>query len=255
VVVADEIKDLLVKGNELFDQKNFRRGPGPLPGILTKYPEAYPIFRNVGNCYFAQEKAIRFGDRMVMNTHFPPYPSRAFDNLAEGFRLFGGAEQRRLYSVTWAVTNRCPFDCWHCYNAGRSQEDLDLRTLARVAGELREMGAVMVTLTDPTARPAAALRGLQQQYRRLKQELLQVGLVALGTITPRTITKRDPQDQRRKKTYGPYYQWTYKVRGKTVTVNLTKDQAIEFRKAIQNQRSSNHNDQCRARDDPNRSRV
>ena len=80
------------------------------------------------------------------------------------------------------------------------------------------------------------VRNLQEQYRRLKQEVLQVGLVALGTISPRTITRRDPKDMRRKKTYGPYYQWTYKVHGKTVTVNLTRNQAGEFRKAIANQR-------------------
>jgi len=80
------------------------------------------------------------------------------------------------------------------------------------------------------------VRSLQKQYRQLKEEVVQIGLVALGTITPRTITRRDPEDKRKKKSYGPYYQWTYKVKGKTVTVNLTKDQALEFRKAIDNQR-------------------
>jgi hypothetical protein len=80
------------------------------------------------------------------------------------------------------------------------------------------------------------VRSLQDQYRRLKEDVVQIGLIALGTITPRTITRPDPEDKRRKKTYGPYYQWTYKVQGKTVTVNLTKEQAVEFRKAIANQR-------------------
>jgi hypothetical protein len=80
------------------------------------------------------------------------------------------------------------------------------------------------------------VRSLQEKYRRLKQELAQVGLIALGTITPRTITRPDPQNRRREKTYGPYYQWTYKVRGKTVTVNLTQKQIVEFQKAIDNQR-------------------
>jgi len=80
------------------------------------------------------------------------------------------------------------------------------------------------------------VRSLQEQYRRLKEGVVQIGLIALGTITPRTITRRNPEDKRRKKTYGPYYQWTYKLQGKTVTVNLTKDQAVEFRKAIDNQR-------------------
>jgi len=80
------------------------------------------------------------------------------------------------------------------------------------------------------------VRGLQEQYRRLKEKVAQVGLIALGTITPRTITRPDPQNRRREKTYGPYYQWTYKAQGKTVTVNLTKQQAVEFQKAINNQR-------------------
>ena len=77
---------------------------------------------------------------------------------------------------------------------------------------------------------------MQNQYRRLKEEVVRIGLIALGTITPRLITRPDPEDKRRKKTYGPYYQWTYKLQGKTVTVNLTKEQAVEFRKAIDNQR-------------------
>jgi hypothetical protein len=80
------------------------------------------------------------------------------------------------------------------------------------------------------------VRSLQNQYRRLIEEVGRIGLIALGTITPRLITRPDPEDKRRKKTYGPYYQWTYKLQGKTVTVNLTKEQAVEFRKAIDNQR-------------------
>lgn len=97
--------------------------------------------------YFSHEKAVRFGDRFVVNTHFPPYPSSAFDNLTEGFRRLGDANERRLYSVALAVTNRCMFNCWHCYNAGRSQQDLPVETLRSVVGELQELGAVMVTLT------------------------------------------------------------------------------------------------------------
>jgi hypothetical protein len=80
------------------------------------------------------------------------------------------------------------------------------------------------------------VHGLREKYGRLQEELAQVGLIALGTITPRTIVKPHPEDKRRKKIYGPYYQWTYKMQGKTVTVNLTKEQAVEFRKAIDNQR-------------------
>jgi MoaA/NifB/PqqE/SkfB family radical SAM enzyme/SAM-dependent methyltransferase len=93
--------------------------------------------------YFAGEKAVRFGDRWVINTHMPPYPGRAFDRMSGN--LLG--LQKRLYSVTLAVTNRCCFDCWHCYNAGRSQKDLPLATLVSLVSDLQQRGAVMVTLT------------------------------------------------------------------------------------------------------------
>jgi len=56
LVVTDEVKDLLGKGNGLFESKDYDAARAVFEEILVKYPEAYPIYRNVGNCYFAQEK-------------------------------------------------------------------------------------------------------------------------------------------------------------------------------------------------------
>ncbi len=97
--------------------------------------------------YLSQEKAVRFGNRFVINTHFPPFPSRAFDNLAEHFGVLGESRNRRLYSVTFGVTNRCRYHCWHCYNTARVNEDMPFGDIKKIAGELSEMGAVMVTLS------------------------------------------------------------------------------------------------------------
>ncbi|MBI4880196.1 MAG: methyltransferase domain-containing protein, partial [Planctomycetes bacterium] len=98
--------------------------------------------------YLAHEKAVDFDGRTVINSHFPPYPSRAFDTFTEHFFDFGvSGPTRRLFSVTLAVTNRCRFRCWHCYNSGRSQKDLPLETLRGVAAELQSLGAVCITLT------------------------------------------------------------------------------------------------------------
>jgi tetratricopeptide (TPR) repeat protein len=55
LVITDEIKDLLVKGNELFDKEDYDGALALYQDIVAKYPDAYPIYRNVGNCYFAQE--------------------------------------------------------------------------------------------------------------------------------------------------------------------------------------------------------
>lgn len=126
-----------MRGDEFFVQVSRR------PPFTRLHPTVAGFFKD----YFSKEKVVQFGDRFVVNTHFPPYPSRAFDQLAAGFHSLGDAAERRLYSVTLAVTNRCPYRCWHCYNAGRNQTDLPLETWRRLAPELQDLGAVMVTLT------------------------------------------------------------------------------------------------------------
>lgn len=56
LIITDEMKDLLTRGNELFDAKDYAGAMAVYQDILAKYPDAYPVHLNVGNCYFAQEK-------------------------------------------------------------------------------------------------------------------------------------------------------------------------------------------------------
>ncbi|MCX6905249.1 MAG: radical SAM protein [Verrucomicrobia bacterium] len=111
------------------------------PPFTRLHPKVAAFFKT----YLAHEKVVSFGDRYVANMNFPPYPGPAFESMAEEFSRIG--ETNRLYSVTLAVTNRCGYQCWHCYNAGRCQTDTPLPALARLARELQDRGAVMVTLT------------------------------------------------------------------------------------------------------------
>jgi len=77
---------------------------------------------------------------------------------------------------------------------------------------------------------------LQARFDRLKKRLLRLNPVLLGTITERRIERDDPKQPGEKKTYGPYFQWTFKRAGKTVTVNLTKGQAEAYGRAIRENR-------------------
>ena len=126
-----------MRGNEFF------REAAKQPPFSRLHPKIGVFFNN----YFANEKVIPLQGKYVINTQFPPYPSPAFDNLAEHFKQIGDQEHRQLYSVTLAITNRCNYHCWHCYNAGREQKDLSLSELAKVIKRIQELGAVMVTLT------------------------------------------------------------------------------------------------------------
>jgi tetratricopeptide (TPR) repeat protein len=56
LALTDDMKDILTRGNELFDKKDFAGALALFKDLLVKYPDAYPIYMNVGNCYFAQEQ-------------------------------------------------------------------------------------------------------------------------------------------------------------------------------------------------------
>ena len=126
-----------MKGDEFFRQIAAQ------PPFNRLSPQLAGFFKD----YFRQEKVISFGRQSVVNTHFPPFPSAAMDQLVSNFNALGDAVNRRLYSVTLAVTNRCHFHCWHCYNAGRCQTDIPLPILRRTISKLQDLGAVVVTLT------------------------------------------------------------------------------------------------------------
>lgn len=113
------------------------------PPFSRMHPQMAAFFKG----YLTHEKVTPFGDRFVLNTHFPPFPSPAFDQLAAQFDQIGDSTERHLHSVTFAVTNRCPYRCWHCYNAGRCQQDLPLDKLREVAAQLQDLGTVMVSLS------------------------------------------------------------------------------------------------------------
>jgi MoaA/NifB/PqqE/SkfB family radical SAM enzyme/ubiquinone/menaquinone biosynthesis C-methylase UbiE len=113
------------------------------PPFSKMHPQVAAFFKD----YLSNEKVMSFHDRSVLNTHFPPYPSRAFDNFAEHFSQIGEVSTRRLFSVTLGVTNRCNYNCWHCYNAGRSQEDIPLSAWKAVVTELQDLGVVRVALS------------------------------------------------------------------------------------------------------------
>ncbi len=69
---------------------------------------------------------------------------------------------------------------------------------------------------------------LPQNYQQLQHALSQIGYFRRGTLLKRFMACGKPgcacQDSP-PRLHGPYYQWTRKVEGKTVTVRLTAEQA------------------------------
>jgi len=74
---------------------------------------------------------------------------------------------------------------------------------------------------------------------KCQESLCNIGFVLTGSIVKRYMPcgsancscRTDP-----KKRHGPYYEWTRKIRGKTVSIRLTEKQAVLLQEWIENKR-------------------
>jgi len=81
----------------------------------------------------------------------------------------------------------------------------------------------------PEPHPPSRASGLDrhaQRFLELKQELLDVGYFCKGTVLERKMKCGQPGcacHTDPAKRHGPYWEWTYKLNGKTVHVQLTAE--------------------------------
>ena len=88
-------------------------------------------------------------------------------------------------------------------------------------------------------RQAQALRRCEREYQELKLQLQSLGYILQGSVTERwnqcgrawCHCHKDPQSR-----HGPYYQWSWKDRGKTKSVYLDAEQAEKCTEWINNHR-------------------
>lgn len=87
--------------------------------------------------------------------------------------------------------------------------------------------------------PTDRLADCQRRYRELAGQLADIGLIASGSVLHRYTRCgnagcrcHDDPPQR----HGPYYQWSAKVNGKTITRRLTEREAALYQQWITNDR-------------------
>jgi len=56
ILLIEEIKPELIRGNQLFEEKKYDEALAVYMAILEKFPDVYIINKSIGNCYFQQEK-------------------------------------------------------------------------------------------------------------------------------------------------------------------------------------------------------
>jgi hypothetical protein len=93
----------------------------------------------------------------------------------------------------------------------------------------------------PPRKPSVAPvgRAPAERFRQARQDLLQIEYFLKGTVLKRMMKCGQPQcacHHDPAKRHGPYFEWTYKVNGKTVNVKLTAESAPLYKAATRQQR-------------------
>jgi hypothetical protein len=85
---------------------------------------------------------------------------------------------------------------------------------------------------------AAKLARVRQDYARAKAQIQALGYVLAGTVQKRQYRCGKPNCRcaTTGRLHGPYYQWTRKINGKTVNINLDRVSAQQVKQWIQNNR-------------------
>jgi hypothetical protein len=87
--------------------------------------------------------------------------------------------------------------------------------------------------------PQHRLDAYERRYRELAAQLADIGMISAGTLTRRYTRCTSPGCKCRAdppQPHGPYWQWTRKIDGKTVTRRLTPAEAKLYREWIANDR-------------------
>ena len=83
------------------------------------------------------------------------------------------------------------------------------------------------------------LANYERRYRELAHQLADIEMISAGSLTRRYTHCTSPGCKCRAdppQPHGPYWQWTSKIDGKTITRRLTPDQAELYRQWIANDR-------------------
>lgn len=94
-------------------------------------------------------------------------------------------------------------------------------------------------MASSQTRGAAALRAHAERFGQARRELLELEYFVKGTVLKRMMKCGRPQCacySDPSKRHGPYFEWTYKVNGKTVNVKLPAKAASLYKAATRQQR-------------------
>jgi MoaA/NifB/PqqE/SkfB family radical SAM enzyme len=151
-----------------------------------------------------ESKMTRLGKEIYTNTFTPYFPSPAYDRFIKGAVDISRGVPVPVVT-NFAVTPRCPCNCWHCSFADRSkQEVLTLDVMKEAIRKVQDLGSSVIGFTggepllrddfeeivasvDHRSMPIMFTTGYEltrQRVKRLKEAGLKIPVISLDHYLP-----------------------------------------------------------------------
>ncbi len=150
-----------------------------------------------------ENKLTLLNGKIYTNTFTPFYPSLAYDRFLKGVVSLAKGKPRPIVT-NFAITPKCPCNCWHCSFSHRSKNDiLSLEKLKEAISQVQDLGASVIGLTggepllrddleeiiasiDKRSMPIFFTTGYKltkERVRSLKQAGLKIPVISLDHYT------------------------------------------------------------------------
>ncbi|MCP3965345.1 MAG: radical SAM protein [Lentisphaerae bacterium] len=94
--------------------------------------------------WLSGERLTRHANRWVLNSFFPPFPSKAFNRMFEN--MLSGRKFSPV-SAYIAIIDKCPFSCRHCSAKMRKSIDFSTGQIKDIISQLHDLGVSVIGLT------------------------------------------------------------------------------------------------------------
>ncbi len=115
---------------------------------MNKELKPLSIKQKLAMNYVSKEsKLTKINDKIYTNTFTPYFPSLAYDRFLKGVvSLISGNPVPVV--TNFAITPKCPCNCWHCSFSDRSkQEILSFTQLQKTISDVQDLGTSVIGLT------------------------------------------------------------------------------------------------------------
>jgi len=111
---------------------------------IKQFPKRFLLYMTLLSRY---EKLTLHNGKFVISSDLPPFPSEAFDRFITALHSTRGDDVVIPIYASFSITNKCVYNCWHCYINSLKEEDMSTESALKIIKMLQDLGISVIALT------------------------------------------------------------------------------------------------------------